>query len=1409
MVLHHIYASPALAPSQLDALSARLRRSLPPRLKLASVSVEYCYNWAPTSSNGLSETQVAKLQWLLNEPGTTERLGTTSVFDCDSSSSSSSSSSTVLIIEVAPRLSVCTAWSTNASAILASVGLDAGIARMERSRRYRLELLVDASTGASLTTGLISAEERDSVLALLHDRMTEFVTPTPLASFDHAARPEPCFEVDVLSSGAAALRDVSDRLGLAFDAQDVAYYTELFGTKLGRNPTSVEVYDMAQSNSEHSRHWFFCGRLVLDGEEQPLSLMKLVKRTQTETAPTNSVIAFHDNSSVIEGFQVRRVAACQPAAPGALALAPIQTLHSLLTAETHNFPTGVAPFQGATTGTGGRIRDVQATGRGAHVVAGTAGYCVGNLRIPGHELPWETTEAERGSANYPDNMATPLQIAVEASNGASDYGNKFGEPVVAGFTRSFGLTLPGSLGERREWVKPIMFSAGLGTLDARHATKESPRKGMLVVKVGGPAYRVGMGGGAASSVDVQGGESRDSDLDFSAVQRGDAEMEQKMNRVIRACVELGDDNPILSIHDQGAGGNGNVLKEIVEGEGDEKGGAEYAVSRFCVGDPTLSAMELWGAEYQENCALLCQPEKRAQLEAICARERVPVSFVGEVTGTGRVVLKDDTVVSADAPRAQTIPVDLELDLVLGKMPAKVFTSDRNPAPAQALILPEGTTLDTCLERVLKLLSVGSKRFLTNKVDRSVTGLIAQQQCVGPLHTPLANCCVLALSHHGTVGTASAIGEQPIKGLVSNTAGGRMAVAEAMTNLVWAPVTRRQDLKFSGNWMWAAKLPGEGAALHDTCVAMCDLAIALGVAADGGKDSLSMATRVGDGVVKAPGELVISMYAGCPDITKVVTPDLKLHSGDDQGQLFLVDLSGGKTRLGGSALAQVFGQIGTESPNVDDAGALAHAFDATQALIKAGALASGHDRSDGGLIVTLLEMAFAGNCGLNLTLDELLKIDDTTTTTASSAAARNIGGGGGEIDPLLAALFNEELGLVIEVTPARVEEVRAAYAAANFSLLALGTTGPAGPAARISITHGDQSVVDVSMPVLRDTWESTSFALEALQCNPTCVAQERDGMRARLAAPAWSLSFAPGAPVLDCEPTALAPLVAIVREEGSNGDREMAAALNMAGFNVWDVTMGDICNGRVDLDKLRGLVFVGGFSYADVLGSAKGWAGAALLHEDARAQLDKFRARDDVFSLGVCNGCQLMALMGWVGQQKDTTTTEAAAAAPPSAKRSKGADEAVERDTGVVFTHNASGRFESRFSTVRIEESPAVLLDGMAGSVLGIWVAHGEGRADFSKPELQEHALTNNLAPIRYADDSGAVTEAYPHNPNGSPAGIAALCSPCGRHLAMMPHPERCVLKWQWPWMPRDWNEDLQGSPWMRVFENAYKWCLSS
>jgi len=1314
MSLLHLFRTPALSPSRVQQLLSRANDLL--EHPLSGIRTEACFNIE--STRPLSDSELSTLRWLLSETFEPEGFGDESYL-----------SGTGTQVEVGPRMNFTTAWSTNAVGICHACGLGK-IRRIERSRRFLLE-----------RAQVLSPGEEEAFLSQVHDRMTETRYPAPLASFETGMVPEKIFEIPVLEEGRSALERVNREMGLAFDDWDLDYYTELFRKRIGRNPTSVEAFDIAQSNSEHSRHWFFKGRLIIEGAEVPDHLMAIVQRP-LQANPANSVIAFKDNSSSIRGYRIRTLIPAEIGAPSPLLEREVD-YDVLFTAETHNFPSGVAPFPGAETGTGGRIRDTHATGRGSLVVAGTAAYCVGNLQIPGYPLPWEDP-----IFRYPANLASPLEIEIEASNGASDYGNKFGEPVIQGYTRSFGLRIPN--GERREWIKPIMFSGGIGQMDALHREKEAPAPEMLVVKLGGPAYRIGMGGGAASSM-VQG--ENVAELDFNAVQRGDAEMEQKVNRVIRACVELGPDNPIVSIHDQGAGGNCNVLKEIVDPEG-----AQIEVRAIPVGDETLSVLEIWGAEYQEGDAILLRPQDRDRFQAFCDREKVPVAFVGRVTGDGRIVLHDEL--------DHSTPVNLELDQILGAMPQKTFELKRVSRKLAPLELPPGLTVRDALDRVLRLLSVGSKRFLTSKVDRCVTGLVARQQCAGPLQLTVSDVAVMAQSHFGVTGGATAIGEQPIKGLLDPVSMARMTVGEALTNLVWARVSALEDVKCSGNWMWAAKLPGEGAALHDAARAMSQVMEELGIAVDGGKDSLSMAALApapggGEETVKGPGTLVVSAYVTCPDITQTLTPDLKLSGS---GRIFFVDLGGGRNRMGGSALAHVFGQIGDEAPDLETSALLRGAFETIQALLAKGVLTAGHDRSDGGLVTTLLEMAFAGNCGLDVRLEGVADGPDPLHPAAA-----------------LRLLFNEELGLVFEAPAEEEDRILEAFWAVG---VPCSVIGGATEEPRIRISMGGNEILNGDMPQLRDIWEETSHQLDRLQTNPEAVEEEREVIRNR-PGPTFHVPYE----VVHTAPAILTrrakPRVAVVREEGSNSDREMASAFHLAGFEAWDVAMSDLLAGRVQLDDFQGAAFVGGFSYADVLDSAKGWAGVIRFNPGLLEQFQRFYEKPDTFSLGICNGCQLLALLGWVPWP------------------------GIETQLQPRFIHNASGRFESRFITVKVLKSPSIMLKGMADANLGIWVAHGEGQAYFPDPGIEERVLAEGLAPVRFVDDYGEPTTRYPLNPNGSPHGIAALTSPDGRHLAIMPHPERSFLSWQWGWIPEKWKGKTTASPWLKIFQNAREWCDGS
>lgn len=1207
-----------------------------------------------------------------------------------------------IFIEIGPKLEFTTPWCSQVLMLLQRCGLNP-ITRIERSRLYHK--------------------------LPKYDLMTEMIYHQPLTSFYVNQTPTRTFLVNNIAEF-----NQTEKLG--FDQFDLDLYQHIWSSSTEKRqvPTDVELYDLAQSNSEHSRHWLFRGKLKLpNGEILPHSLMDLIKlplyQIQQQNKSDNSLIAMKDNSSAIRGYQVDYLS---PDNDNHQFELKQKLLHPIFTAETHNFPTGIAPFPGAATGTGGRIRDIQAIGRGGLMIAGTAGYCVGNLE-------WEK------KMSYP--LHKPSKILIEASNGASDYGNKIGEPLIGGFCRSFGANLTTWSGDRSriEWVKPIMFSGGIGQMMDQHLEKLPPEEGLLIVRLGGPAYRIGVGGGAASS------RSQDVKqvVDFNAVQREDPEMENRLNKVIRTCIELGADNPILSIHDQGAGGMANVTKEIIS----PKGGI-ISLGNVHSGDPTLSAREKWIAEYQEQNTILIHPRNSSLLKNICQRENLPCQFVGIVTNSGRIQVYDPSIKLSDRKEFQINPVDLDLNQVLEEVPPKTFTLSDNlqqqvkPTSLHPNLLFLSTNLTDQLKAVFSLVSVGSKRFLTNKVDRSVTGLVVQQQCVGPLHTPISNVSVVAQSIHGLTGIASSIGEQPIKGLTNPAQMARLVVGEMLTNLVWAPISNFSDIKCSGNWMWEKKYPDQITALHTAVKSLSDILIQLGLAIDGGKDSLSMSAKVGSPpeTVLSPRTLVLSSYVTCPDITRVVTPNLKQPGNT----LLLIDLDvKGKMRLGGSALAQTQQEVGDQVPDLDDPIKLKKIFQVVQDLIRDDLIYAGHDRSDGGLITTLCEMAMAGNLGIRIELN--LSDND-----------------------LVRWLFNEELGLVIEVSNSNLTQVVDHFNQIKVQPVILGHVTNDR---RVKIINANSTMFNQSLGQLRAWWEATSLQMERLQTNISCVeAEERYLTNDQTNGPTYQLPSIKIRINSNQLNGSNSPQVAILREEGSNGDREMAAAFQLAGFTVVDMTTQDLMSGQINLSDFNGLAFVGGFSFADVLGAGRAWYLSLVNHPVVLKQLVEFKNRPDTFSLGVCNGCQLMAHLGWI----------------PG-----------------TFVQNNSSRFESRWSTVKVlDNNNSIMLNGLAGMTLGIWVAHGEGKYQLKSPG---EILMNSQKCMAFVDDQGDYTEEYPMNPNGSPAGLTGFCSADGRHLAMMPHPERSVMKWQTPWIPDQIKEQLVDNyyPWFEMFRNAYRWCSTN
>ncbi|MBI2642300.1 MAG: phosphoribosylformylglycinamidine synthase [Candidatus Wildermuthbacteria bacterium] len=1248
----------------------------------------------------LSEPELKRLQWLIAE-----------TFEPDSTRLEPRLAADK-VVEIGPRLSIETPFSSNAVSICQAMGLGQ-IIRIERTHRY-----------------VAGNDQLADILKTRLDRMTEQYYPNGIESFDAGTTPEDVRVIDLVGRGKAALEEVNSALGLGMDAQDLEYYQHLFAEVLRRNPTDVELFQLGNANSEHSRHWYFKGQIVIDGTPMQETLFEIVQRPLKSLGSDNcSIVAFKDNAGVIKGFGTRLILPVTPGKPSEMRILD-KVVHITCTAETHNHPTFVAPFPGAQTGSGGRIRDNSAPGRGGIVGIGVAGYFVGNLFIPGYQIPGEVVGGDK-----PSKYASPLLILIEGSNGVSSYGNQFGEPLTLGFTRTFGQTV-GS--EWREPRKPILYSGGVGHLFDGHTAKEKSEVGMLIVRIGGPAYPIGVGGGSASS--MMQGQNTES-LDFNSVQRGNAEMENRANRVIRACVEMGDDNPISSIHDQGAGGPSNVLTELLEPLGGKIG-----IRGIVLGDKTMSVLKIWSAEFQEGYGLLIRPEQIELFKSVCKRERVNCEVLGEIDGSGNVVVEDS--------QNGTTPVELNLEQILTNMPQKTFESTRRTEGLKPLHIPD-VTVGEAIQAVFKLPGVGSKGFLVHKVDRSVTGLVAQQQCCGIAQIPIANVSVNAQSHYALTGSASAVGEQPLKMLVDPKAGARMAVAEMLTNMASARISGIGEIRCRANWMWPAKLPHEGALLYDAAVAMSDLMVGLGIAVDGGKDSLSMAATISGELVKAPGSLVILGYAPVPDITKKVTPDIKKPG---ESALALIDLGQGKDRLGGSALAQAFNQLGDESPDVENPKLLKNAFLAVQQMIDEGLILSLHDRSDGGLITAVAEMCMASRCGFSVSI-------------LHAAEA-------------LASLFGEELGFVIELETENEKRVAGICESFEVPISMIGIT-LGSTVCSVDAKDTGELFRSTTME-LRCWWEATSAKIEGLQMNPACAEEEYSGHEDQLpdigTAPSYQLSFTPVATLPEVLEADDKPRVAVLREEGTNGDREMQAACAAAGLVPWDVTMSDLLEGRIDLDQFQGIIFAGGFSYMDVFDSAKGWAGTILFNEKLREMFDRFYAREDAFSLGVCNGCQLMAPLGWVPWK------------------------GIAGEKQPRFVHNTSGRFESRWVQVEVLPSASVLLAGMEGTKLGMWVAHGEGLLVYPDQSVAQEVSERKLSPLAFIDPYGDRTEVYPYNPNGSPLGITALCSPDGRHLAMMPHPERCFRLWQWPWKPNSWKS-LEASPWLQMFQNARTWCL--
>jgi phosphoribosylformylglycinamidine synthase len=1228
---------------------------------------------------------------------------------------------------VVPRLGTISPWASKATDIARNCGL-ASVARIERGVAYRI-----AGGGA--------ADAR--VPAALHDRMTEAVLDD-LAGADQLFRhfaPRPLATVPVLAGGRAALERANAAMGLALSADEIDYLADAF-RRLARDPTDVELTMFAQANSEHCRHKIFNASWIVDGVPQEASLFAMIRTTHARH-PQGTVLAYSDNAAVIEGRHARRWFA---GADGRYAEHPELT-HTLIKVETHNHPTAISPFPGAATGAGGEIRDEGATGRGARPKAGLVGFSVSNLRVPGYEQPWER------DFGRPGRIVSALAIMLEGPIGAAAFNNEFGRPNLAGYFRTFEMEAGGVM---RGYHKPIMIAGGLGNIRALHALKAEVPPGALLVQLGGPGMLIGMGGGAASSLDAG---ANVADLDFDSVQRGNAEIQRRAQEVIDRCTALGEANPILSIHDVGAGGLSNALPELVHAAGR---GAHIDLRAAPNEEPGMTPREVWCNEAQERYVLAVAPERLDAFRAICARERCPFAVVGTATLEGHLTVVD--------PHFDNKPVDVDLGVVLGKPPGMVRDVARVRRPLPPLALDAVDLKDACY-RVLRAPAVADKTFLVAIGDRTVGGMSARDQMVGPWQVPVADCAVTLMDFVGHAGEAFAIGERTPLAVIDAPASGRMAVGEALTNLAAACVSDLGRVKLSANWMAAAGFPGEDAALFDTVRAVAlELAPALGVAVPVGKDSLSMRTTWREGgetrEVVAPLSLIVSAFAPCEDARRTLTPQLRTDRGPTE--LVLVDLGRGQNRLGGSILAQVYGQIGDRAPDLDDPAALKAFFAAMQGLARDGLVLAYHDRSDGGLFAAACEMAFAGRCGVTLNLD-LLCYDPLAHDVDGNERRPELMRGR-DLERALGALFAEELGALVQVRAADRNRVIERLAGAGLHAQAVGS--PNGRD-EIRLVRNARAVLAERRVELQRAWSELSYRMQALRDNPDCaredydrILDERDpGLPARLT---FDPSEDVAAPFVA---RGARPRVAVLREQGVNGHVELAAAFARAGFEALDVHMSDVLAGRAALAGFKGLAAPGGFSYGDVLGAGEGWAKSILFNARARDEFTRFFARPDSFALGVCNGCQMMAAL--------------APLVPGAADWPR-------------FVRNRSEQFEARYVAVEIAPSPSIFFAGMAGSRIPVAVAHGEGRALFASDAARGRALVA----ARFVDHLGASAERYPLNPNGSPEGITAVTTPDGRFTILMPHPERVFRTVQCSWHPEGWGED---GPWLRMFRNARAW----
>ncbi|MEW6678223.1 MAG: phosphoribosylformylglycinamidine synthase [Pseudomonadota bacterium] len=1244
---------------------------------------------------------------------------------------------------VTPRLGTVSPWSSKATDIAVNCGL-AGVVRIERGVSWQITL----KKGRSLDLA--------AVLPFLHDRMTESVLLDEAEAeklFHHVEAP-PFKTVDVLKGGVKAgkraLAKANKEWGLALSDDEIDYLVENF-TQAGRNPTDVELMMFAQANSEHCRHKIFNANWVIDGKQQDESLFGMIRHTH-KLRPQGTLSAYSDNASVIEGATIGRF---YPDAKGVYGFHTEPT-HILMKVETHNHPTAISPFPGAATGSGGEIRDEGATGQGSKPKAGLCGFSVSNLRIPGAEQPWEKDHGK------PGRIVSALDIMIEGPLGAAAFNNEFGRPNLTGYFRTFEMDTPD--GQVRGYHKPIMLAGGVGNIREDHIHKQNFKPGTLLIQLGGPGLLIGLGGGAASSM---GAGTNAESLDFDSVQRGNPEIQRRAQEVIDRCWQLGADNPILSIHDVGAGGISNAMPELAHGAGL---GASFQLRDVPSLEPGMSPKEIWSNEAQERYVLAIGPESLTLFQAICERERCPFAVVGKATKKNQLVVVDRLF--------KNKPVDMPMDVLLGK-PPKMTRKVAHVAPVLKPFTAEGLNLDEAAYRVLRHPAVANKTFLITIGDRTVGGYTARDQFVGPWQIPVADVAVTTLGYDTYLGEAMALGERTPVALIDAPASGRMAIGEAITNLAAASVGDISDIRLSANWMCAAGHPGEDAALYDTVKAVGkELCPALGISIPVGKDSMSMATRwedeSGKKAVVAPLSLIVTAFAPVTDARATLTPQLRTDCGPTD--LILVDLGRGSNRLGGSILGQVFGELGNACPDLEEPERLKRFFALIQILNRQGKLLAYHDRSDGGLFATVAEMAFAGRCGVDLDVDELRyhRIHDDIMLDVEDAPEPN--------EPytsrLFGILFNEELGAVIQVRRQDTADIINAFIDADLRDECY-IIGQPNRKDRLRILREGKPVFDEKRADLLAVWSETTWRMQRLRDNPACADEEFKGLTDKKNPGLHvKLSFDPevhvAAPYVKTR--RVQPKVAILREQGVNGEVEMAAAFHRAGFTPVDVHMSDILAGRVKLKDFKGLAACGGFSYGDVLGAGGGWAASILHNPRARDEFQAFFNREDSFALGVCNGCQMMSRL------KDII---------PGAEH------------WPRFERNLSEQFEARFVMVEVPDSPSILFDGMAGSRMPVVVAHGEGRAVFASKDQRKTAEVC----LRYVDNQGRKTETYPCNPNGSPKGITGLTTPDGRFTIMMPHPERVFRAVQHSWRPDDWSENAwqEDGPWLRLFRNARKW----